>query len=133
LWITRYKKIFYSVRNLFAKPAQFAEDSKPIGFDRLCPCGQRVAKPDVVGGAFCPKQINFREGDWNVFHVHTMRAHQLSQAFLFGAMLEAIEEWLIRIHCVNQCFELTRQHQRLTSCSATGINYHLEEMLRERP
>ena len=58
-----------------------------------------------------------------------MRAHQLSNPFFFGALSEAIQEWLIRIYCVNWRLELICEHECLTSHAATGINHDLKTML----
>jgi hypothetical protein len=59
-----------------------------------------------------------------------MRAHQLSKTLLFGALSEAIQEWLIRIYCVNWRLELICEHECLTSRAATGINHDVKAMLR---
>ena len=61
-----------------------------------------------------------------------MRAHQLSKTFLSGALYEAIQKRLIRIYCMNWRFKFIRQHERLASGAATGINHHSKMMLWER-
>ena len=59
-----------------------------------------------------------------------MRAHELSNTFLFGALPEAIQERLITIYPMDWRFEFIRQHERLASRAATGVNHDLETMLR---
>ena len=59
-----------------------------------------------------------------------MPAHQLSETFLFGALFEPIQERLIRIYRVNWRLEFIREHERLASRAATGINHDLKTMLR---
>ena len=59
-----------------------------------------------------------------------MGAHELTKTFVFAALCEAIQEWLIRIYCMNQRFELIREHECLPSRAATRINHDLKTMLR---
>ena len=44
----------------------------------------------------------------------------------------ALQKWLIGIYCMNYRVELTREHERLAACAATGINDNLKTMLGQR-
>src|SRR5262249_53300349 len=121
---------FHRVRNFVAKPTKLAYYRKSIRPDRFCPGSQCVRETDVISCPFRPKQINCWEHTGNVFHVHTMNAHHLSETFLVGTLAEAFQERLIGVYCVNQCFELSGQHESLASCATTGVNHDRKTMLR---
>src|SRR4030081_1558099 len=61
-----------------------------------------------------------------------MELHQMSETLFFGAPLQAIQEWVIRINRVNWCSQLARQHHGLTSRAATRVNNDSKPVLRER-
>jgi hypothetical protein len=86
---------------LFAEPAEFAYYRETIRFNRRRPSVQCIGKTDVVSCAFCPKQIDSWKDIRNIFHIHAMHLHQMSEAFFFGAPLKAIQEWLIGINRLN--------------------------------
>jgi len=62
-----------------------------------------------------------------------MHLHQMSEAFFFGAPLQAIQEWLIRIDRLNWSLKLACQHYGLTSRAATRVNNDFKPVLRQRP
>ena len=57
--ILQLEEFLHRVRNFFAEPAKFGYYCETVRFNRLCPSVQSVSKTDVVGCAFCPKQIDF--------------------------------------------------------------------------
>src|SRR6267143_2163421 len=61
-----------------------------------------------------------------------MDLHQMSETLFFGAPLQAIQEWLIRINRVNWCSQLARQHHGLRSRAATRVNNDSKPVLRDR-
>ena len=82
-----------------------------------------------LSGALAQSRSIFSNSLANVFHIHAMRAHQMSDAPLFSAPAEAMPGIvLIRIHCVITV-PSDRQRERLASRSATGIHHYLKTML----
>src|SRR5262245_50535083 len=118
--------------DVFAEPAQFAYYSETIRIDRLCPSSQRIGKTDVVGCAFCPEKIDYWKHSGNVVHIHAMRPYQVSDAFLGGAPLQALQEWLVGIYSLNWCPKLVRQHRGLTARAAAGVHHDIEAVLGKR-
>lgn len=66
-------------------------------------------------------------------HVQATRTHEMPKVLFFGAPFQSIQKWLVTIHFVDRRFQFVRQHEHLTSRTATRVYYNIKAVLRQRP